>query len=149
MKKQQGFSVISVTFWLMVLVSGGLYTAAVLPIYNTYWKIQDTFDGLAQHLNTLSESEIMRRLPDLLHTQYLNPNQLPEGFYDHLEITSSGEGYLKISSSYHVTAWFLGKPDDAPEEQGVTVQGKWNSFQKELKEEFDFKPYAESTHAPE
>jgi len=149
MKQQRGFSVISITFWLMLLASGGLYAAAVWPIYSTYWKIQDTFEGIAKNLNTLSESEIMRRLPDLLHTQYLNPNHLPTGFYDHLEVISNGEGYLKISSSYHVTAWFLGEPDDATEEQGVTVQGKWKTFQKELKEEFDFKPYAESAHAPE
>ena len=149
MRKQQGFSIISMAFWLMLLASGGLYAAAVWPIYSTYWKIQDTFEGIAQHLSTLSEAEIMRRLPDLLRTQYLNPNHLPVGFYEHLEVIADGEGYLKISSSYHVTAWFLGEPDDAPKAKGVSVQGKWKELQQEFKEEFDFKPYAESAHASE
>ncbi len=146
MKQQQGFSIIVLTFWLMLLASGGLYAAAVWPIYNTYWKIQDAFEGIAKNLNTSSETEIMRRLPDLLHTQYLNANKMPDDFYKHLKITSNGEGYLKISSSYHVTAWFLGKPDNEPEQKGTTVQGKWRSIQLQMKQEFDMKPYAESTH---
>ncbi|MDQ6974236.1 MAG: hypothetical protein Q9M10_05080, partial [Mariprofundaceae bacterium] len=106
------------------------------------------FDGVVKNLSTLSEQSIRERLPKLMWTQYLNPESLPKAFYEHLEVTSDGEGYLKISSSYHVTAWFLGKPDmdESEAAEGAAIKSKWDHFRRQWKEEFEFKPYAESAH---
>jgi len=148
MNRMKGFSILAMMIWGLILSGAGLYAAAVWPIYNTYWKTQDTFDGVVKNLSELSEQSIRERLPQLLRTQYLNPNELPEEFYKHLEIVSDGNGYVKISSEYHITAWFLGEPEQAASEsnEGVTVQSKWRHIQSQLKEEFDMKPYAESAH---
>jgi len=147
-EREKGFSIIKMMLWGMILGGAGLYAAAVWPIYNTYWKLQDTFEGAVKNLSTLSEQSIRERLPRLMRTQYLNPENLPKEFYEHLEVTTDGEGYMKISSSYHITAWFLGKPDAVENESntGVNVKSKWNHLRSQWKEDFEFKPYAESAH---
>lgn len=145
---EKGFSMIRMMVWCMILGGSGLYITTLWPIYNTYWKVQDTFDGVAKNLSSLSEQSIRERLPQLLRTQYLNPQNIPQEFYDHLDIESDGEAYIKISSSYHVTGWFLGKPDlDQSEEgKGGTVEKQWNHLRRQWKEEFEFKPYAASAY---
>jgi len=149
-KKMKGFSIFKMMIWGMILGGGGLYATAVWPIYSSYWKTQDTFDGIVKNLSKLSEQSIRERLPDLLRTQYLSPESLPKEFYEHLEVTSDGEGYVKISSSYHITAWFLGQPNvgdsDSESDEGVAIQSKWDNFRKQWKEDFEMKPYAESAH---
>jgi len=148
MNNIKGFSILGMMIWGIILGGAGLYAAAVWPIYSTYWKTQDTFDGIVKNLSELSEQSIRERLPELLRTQYLNPNELPDEFYDHLEITSDGNGYVKITSEYHVTAWFLGKPEQTEDtaNDAKTVQSKWDHIRRQWKEEFEMKPYAESAH---
>ncbi|MDQ6990853.1 MAG: hypothetical protein Q9M11_03885 [Mariprofundaceae bacterium] len=145
---EKGFSIIKMMIWGMIIGALGLYVTAVLPIYNTYWKIQGAFDGAIKNLSTLSEQGLRNRLPELLKTQYLNLESLPEEFRENLEVISNSEGYMKISSSYHITAWFLGQPDaiNAESSKGVNLTTKWNHLRSQWKKEFEFKPYAESAH---
>ncbi|MDQ6952283.1 MAG: hypothetical protein Q9M15_02010 [Mariprofundaceae bacterium] len=147
-KQMEGFSILSMLIWGMILGGSGLYATAVWPIYSAYWKTQDTFDGVVKNLSKLSEQSIRERLPQLLRTQYLNPESLPKEFYEHLEVTSDGEGYVKISSSYHITAWFFGQPDinDPKSGEGIEIKSKWDDFRRQWKEDFEMKPYAESAH---
>jgi len=147
-KNMKGFSIFTMLIWGIILGGGGLYATAIWPIYSTYWKTQDTFDGIVRNLSELSEQTIRDRLPELLRTQYLNAKSLPDDFYKHLEVISDGNGYVKIKSEYHVTAWFLGQPDQTVDESGgdVTVGSKWDQIRRQWKEEFEMKPYAESAH---
>jgi len=147
-KNMKGFSVLRMMVWGIILGGGVLYVAAVLPIYNNYGKAQTTFDGIVKHSSDLSAQEIRQQLPDLLKIQYLQPEDLPQAFYNNLKITTDGNGSVKISSAYHVTAWFLGKPDQfhAAPNEAVTVANKWEHIRRQFKQEFDMKPHAESSH---
>jgi len=144
-RNEAGFSLIKM-FLVLAILAGAVSAAyRIIPVYNTYWKVQDTFDSVAHNLSDRSESEIRIRLPDLLHVQYVNRSDLPKAFYDNLEIKADG-GRVEISSRYHVSVWLLGKPERAPdqdEQAGSEPQGldKWRN---KARLDFDFHPHAET-----
>jgi len=147
---EKGFSMIRMMIWGIILGGSVLYVSTMWPIYSTYWKVEDAFEGAIKHLSTLSPPALRARLPDLLNTQYIRADSLPKEFYDHLEIKSDGKGSMKISSSYHITAWFLGEPDSNQSE--IETKGKigkkWNHLRGQWKKELEFKPHAESSNEP-
>ena len=145
MRAIRGFSIFSMMIWGIIFGALGIYATAMWPVYSAYWKVQGTFDGVAKNLSELSEQDIRERLPKLLRTQYLNPKSLPAEFYDHLEIEADGEGYVKISSSYHVMVWFLGEPAVVESESGVTQPLSFvDQWRDKLNHMAEFRPYAES-----
>ena len=84
MRNEQGFSMFKMMFWGAILAAGVLYAYMIIPVYNAYWKVQDTFDGVARSMADSSESAIRKRLPDLFHVKYLASGEVPDEFYDNL-----------------------------------------------------------------
>jgi len=140
----RGFSVFGMMFWGVMLGVVGLYASAMWPVYSAYWKVQDTFDGIARHLSEASKQDIRERLPKLLWTQYLNPESLPAEFYDHLEIEADADGHVRIESSYHVTVWFLGEVKQMQSDDHTSDLHGLDQLRDLFKHEVDFRPYAES-----
>jgi len=145
MKNEQGFSMFKMMFWGAIIGAGVVYAYMIIPVYNAYWKVQDTFEGVSRSMAGSSEGEIRARLPDLFHVKYLAAGEVPNEFYDNLTIKSDG-GHVEISSSYHVTVWLLGPvegvdPNSNYEEKDLKGMDK---LRAKLRQDFDFKPYAET-----
>ena len=145
MKHEQGFSMIKMMFWGAIIAAGVIYGYMVIPVYNAYWKIQDTFEGVTRSMADSSEDEIRRRLPDLFKVKYLAYNDVPQEFYDNLEVKSDN-GRVEISSYYHVTVWFLGPVEGVDPDSDYTesdLKGM-DKLRAKLRQDFDFEPYAET-----
>ncbi|MDX8396927.1 MAG: hypothetical protein R8K49_01255 [Mariprofundaceae bacterium] len=145
MKHEQGFSLIKLMFWTAVLGAGVIYAYMVIPVYNAYWKVQDTFEGVSRSMASASESEIRARLPDLYKIKYLAAGEVPEEFYSNLRIKSVDAG-VEISSYYHVTIWFLGPVEGVDPTSDYTdkdLKGM-DKIRDRLRQEFDFEPYAKT-----
>jgi len=145
MKYEQGFSMIKMMFWGAILGAAVVYAYMVMPVYNAYWKVQDTFEGVSHSMADASEEAIRTRLPDLFKVKYLAPGDLPQTFYDNLQIKADG-GRVEISSSYHVTVWFLGPVegvDPESEYEASDLKGM-DKLRQKLRQDFDFEPYAET-----
>jgi len=146
MRNEQGFSMIKMMFWGAVIAAGVVYGYMVIPVYNAYWKVQDTFEGVVHSMASSSEDEIRQRLPDLFHIKYLAAGEVPQDFYDNMEIKAES-GSVEISSYYHVTVWFLGpvegvNPDSDYSESDLKGMDK---LRAKLRQDFDFEPYAKTT----
>ncbi|MDX8388847.1 MAG: hypothetical protein R8M38_00005, partial [Mariprofundaceae bacterium] len=119
----------------------------IIPVYNTYWKIQDTFESVTRNMTTNTEQAIMVRLPDLLKIKYLMAHEYPEGFMDNIELTNEDE-HVVISSHYHVTVWLLGIPQGVqPDEEGkfdLNELKGMNKLRVKARIDYDFEPYAET-----
>jgi len=143
MRNQGGFSLIKLLFGLAVLAGVVWYGYNVIPVYNTYWSVKDAFKNIADNRANDDEKDIREALPDILHVQYINSDDLPPAFYNNLEIKADGNR-VDISSQYHVTVWLLGPV------QGVDPDSNYNK--KDLKGldrlrdkarlDFDFEPHA-------
>jgi len=145
MKYEQGFSVMKMMFWGALLAAGVIYGYMVIPVYNAYWKVQDTFEGVSRSMADKTEAQIRARLPDLFHIKYLAPGEVPQEFYDNLEIKTDG-GRVEISSFYHVTVWFMGPVegvDPASDYEDKDLKGM-DKLRARLRQDFDFEPYAET-----
>jgi len=145
MRKEQGFSMIKMMFWGAIIGAGVVYGYMIIPVYNAYWKVQDTFDGVSHSMADSSESAIRRRLPDLFKIKYLASGEVPEEFYDNLEIKVEN-GSVEISSFYHVTVWFIGPvegvdPNSDYEDKDLKGMDK---LRARLRQDFDFEPYAKT-----
>ena len=136
-RNQAGFSLIRLLFWLAVL-SGLVWTGyQVIPVYNTYWNVQDTFKGISRDMASDSAETIRERLPDLLHIKYIAPSDLPKAFYKNLKIQADGN-HVAISSHYHVTVWLLGPVTGG---NGALPSGM-DRLRNKARLDFDFKPHA-------
>lgn len=141
-RKEAGFSLIKMLLVLAILAGGAWAGYLVLPVYNTYWKVQDAFGSVARNLTNLSESEIRGRLPDVLHVDYIEPSDLPQAFYDHLNIKADG-GRVEIASSYHVSVWLLGKPESAGQDEN-RIASTMDGLRAKGRLDFYFHPYAKT-----
>ncbi len=143
--RQRGFLSIGTMLFLAVLVAGGWTAWKVLPVYNTYWKVQDVFESVTRHLSGASAGDIRARLPGLLAVQYLKEGDLPREFYDHLDIQADGNR-VRISSFYHVTVWLLGPVESVDPESDYDPKDLpgMDRLRDALRLDFDFEPHAET-----
>jgi hypothetical protein len=145
MRNQGGFSLIKLLFGLAVLAGVVWYGYNVIPVYNTYWSVKDAFKNIVDNRANDDATTIRNALPDILHVQYVNHDDLPPAFYNNLKIKADGNR-VDISSYYHVTVWLLGPV------QGVDPDSNYNK--KDLKGldllrdkarlDFNFEPHAAS-----
>lgn len=145
MKHEQGFSMIKIMVWLVLIGAGALVGFKIIPVYNAYWKVQDTFESVSRNMANASESAIRKRLPDLFHIKYLARGDVPDQFYTNVEIKADG-GKVEISSEYDVTVWILGPvegvdPDSEYEESELKGLDK---LRHKARRDFHFEPYAET-----
>jgi len=145
MKAEQGFSTIKILFWLIVIGVAVMVGYKIMPVYNAYWKVQDTFEAVARNMADSSEREIRKRLPELLKIKYLAKGDVPDEFYKNIVIKADG-GRVEISSEYHVTVWLLGpvetvNPDSDYEESDLKGMDR---LRHKARRDFDFEPYAET-----
>ena len=137
MRGQAGFSLIKLLFWLAVLAAGVWTGDKVIPVYNTYWNVQDAFKGISRDMASNSAQEIRERLPDILHVKYIAPSDLPAAFYKNLDIQADGS-HVAISSHYHVTVWLLGPVAGG---NGAPLSGM-DRLRDRARLDFDFHPHA-------
>lgn len=142
-RNEAGFSLIKMLLVLAILGGALRVGYLILPAYSVYWKVQDTFESLTRNLSNLSESAIRGRLPDALHVQGLLPSDLPQAFYDHLNIQADGT-HLEISSDYHVAVWLLGKPERVDRSVNKTDLQGVEKLQYRGRMVFHFHPYAKT-----
>ena len=145
MKHEQGFSMIKIMFWLVIIGFGVVVGYKIIPVYNAYWKVQDTFDGVVVRMADKSEGNIRERLPALFKIKYLAREDVPNQFYENLQIKASG-GRVEIYSQYDVTVWVLGPvedvdPDSEYEESELKGMDK---IRHKARRDFHFEPYAET-----
>lgn len=145
MRNEQGFSMIKMMFWGVIIGAGVVYAYMVIPVYNAYWKVQDTFKGVSRSMADANESAIRSRLPDLFHVKYLASGEVPDEFYNNLEI-KAGNGRVEISSFYHVTVWLIGPVEGVDPNSDYTeseLKGM-DKLRAKLRQDFDFEPYAKT-----
>jgi len=143
--REGGFSFIKLMLFLAVLAAGSWTAYNVLPVYNAYWKVQDVFESASRNLTDKSAEEIRARLPELFFVKYLNEKDLPDEFYDNLEIRNEG-GRVTLSSSYHVTVWLLGPVESVDPDSDYDpheLRGM-DRLRDALRLDFDFEPHAET-----
>jgi len=145
MRNQEGFSVIKFLFFLAVLAAGTWATYNILPVYNTEWKVQNALDAASRELTNLSADRIRVKLPAIFHVQYIGINDLPQEFYDNLEIKKEA-GKVEISSTYHVTVWLLGPLESVNPDEEYTARDLkgMDKLRAKGRLDFDFEPYAET-----
>jgi len=145
MQNQEGFSVIKFLFMIAVLAAGTWATYNILPVYTTYWKVQNALDAASRDLTNQSAEEIRAKLPDIFQVQYIGTNDLPQEFNDHLKIKKEG-GKVEISSTYHVTVWLLGPLESVNPDEEYTAKGLkgMDKLRASARLDFDFEPYAET-----
>jgi len=145
MQYQKGFSVIKLLFILAVLAAGTWSGYNIIPVYNTYWKVQDAFESVSRNLSDVPANRIRVQLPDIFHVKYIAHDDLPQGFYDNLEIKADG-GRVEISSAYHVTLWLLGPLESVdPDEEYTDKDLKgMDKLRVKARVDYDFEPYAET-----
>ncbi|MDQ6955138.1 MAG: DUF4845 domain-containing protein [Mariprofundaceae bacterium] len=144
MKGEQGFSMIKLMLWGAIIAGCVVAAYTIFPVYNAYWKIQDTFEGVAKSMSSKTEKDIRERLPELFKIKYLNTEDIPQAFHDNLIIRASGSA-VKISSSYHVTVWLMGPVKDVdPDDYEESDLKGMDKVRHKLRRDFDFEPHAET-----
>jgi hypothetical protein len=145
MRKQAGFSLIKLMFWLALLAGGVWYGYNVIPVYNAYWNVEDVFKSVSRDLANDDASEIRQRLPDIMHVKYIAPGDLPPEFYNNLEIKADGNS-VDISSYYHVTVWLLGPVESVDPNSNYNkddLRGM-DRLRDKLRLNFEFEPHAKT-----
>jgi len=145
MKNEYGFSMIKLLFIVALIGAAVGFGFKIIPVYNAQWKVQDAFEALSRNMANRDEASIRKRLPTLFKMKYLASGDLPQEFYDNIEITADG-GKVEISSEYHVTVWLLGPvegvdPDSDYDESELKGMDK---IRHKLRQDFDFEPYAKT-----
>jgi len=145
MRHQKGFSVVKLLFVLAVLAAGTVAAYKIIPVYNTYWKVQDTLESVSRNLSNQPANNIRARLPDIFHAKYIGYNDLPQEFYDNLQIEADGSK-VEISSAYHVTLWLLGPLESVNPDEPYTAKDLkgMDKIRDKARLDFDFEPYAET-----
>ena len=145
MRKQAGFSLIKLMFWL-ALLSAGVWTGyRVIPVYNTYWNVEDAFKGISRDMASSSAEDIRQRLPDILSIKYIAPKDLPNAFYQHLTIKADGN-HVQIASRYRVTVWLLGPVQsvDPSSDYNASKLSGMDRLRDKTRLVFEFTPHAET-----
>lgn len=144
-RNERGFSMVKVLFWLIIFSVSAWQGLQVLQIYQTSWKVQDVFDGIARNMSTASEADIHKRLPALLKIQFVSRDDLPDEFYRNLKMDADGNRVV-IATNYRITLWPLG-PVEAVDEDGTydpeQLSGK-DYLRDKLRMDFEFEPYAKT-----
>ncbi len=145
MEGERGFSFIKLLFWLALLGGVVWYGWLLIPVYNANWKVQDAFEAVTRNMTDATEEEIRARLPELFRIKYLARGDLPEEFYDNIEIKAEN-GRVEISSYYHVTVWPLGPVESVDPESDYDPQSLkgLDRVRDRLRLDFDFEPHAET-----
>jgi Domain of unknown function (DUF4845) len=145
MRKQAGFSMIKLMFWLALLAGGVWYGYNVIPVYNTYWNVRDAFKNIARDRANEDAAEIRNALPDILHVEYISHDDLPPEFYKNLEIKADGNR-VDISSFYHVTVWLLGPVQgvDPDSNYSKTDLKGLDKLRDAARLDYEFEPHAET-----
>lgn len=144
-RDEQGFSTIKLMLGLAIIFCAAWVALEVVPVYNANWKIQDTFDGVVRNMSDADEAAIRKRLPDLYKIKYLAPGDVPQAYYDNLQINADGNG-VSISSNYHVTIWLMGPVQEVDPESDYSesdLKGM-DKIRHKLRIDLDFEPYAET-----
>lgn len=142
---ERGFSLIRLAFWLAILATVVWYGWLLTPVFTTHWKVQDAFDAISRNMANASEEAIRSRLPELFKVKYIDPEDVPEEFFDNIAIKADGSRVV-ISSSYRVTVWPLGPVQgvDPEEEYDPSMLKGMDIVRNKLRLDFDFEPYAET-----
>jgi len=144
MNRQAGFSKIKLLFWLAVLTAGVWSTYLILPVYTTYWKIQDALSSTAEGMIGETESKVRRRLPEIFKIKYIAKKDVPNAFHRNLIVQASEERLL-IESEYDETVWLLG-PVREVDADGYYEEEELKGMDKmrvKGRLDFHFNPYAE------
>ncbi|MDX8411953.1 MAG: hypothetical protein R8K46_08830 [Mariprofundaceae bacterium] len=144
MRRQAGFSMVKLLFWLGMLTTIVWSTYLILPVYTTYWKVQDALSSISEGMIGETETKVRQRLPEIFKIKYIARKDLPDEFYRNLIVEASEERLL-LESEYDETVWFLGllkdvDPDGYYEEEelkGLDI------IRLRGRVEFHFSPYAE------
>ncbi len=147
---ERGFSLLKLLVGLalagFILFNGGL----VMYAYYTNSKVQHCFDGLVgnSRMAHADAAVVRNRLNELMSTQYIDAGDLPQAFFDHLNIRANGD-MLEISSHYGVTVWPLGKvqavdADGSYDPDALTGMDRWRD---KARIDLEFEPYAISSAA--
>ena len=130
-------------FWLavsgFVLLNGSLIGKA----YYNNAKVQDCFESLTHNMPEASAPEIRVKLDTLFRVQYITADDLPQGFYDTLQIQTTGQGF-EISSSYDVSIWPFGSVENR-DEQGEYLPDALSGMdilRHQTRIDLQFDPYA-------
>ncbi|GEM_PF-1246401 len=149
---ERGFSLLKLLIGValagFILFNGGL----VIYAHYTNSKVQDCFDGLVSNsrMAHADAATVRNRLNELFSTQYIDAGDLPDAFFEHLNIHASGD-MLEISSRYGVTVWPFGKVQDVDQDgsydpDALTGMDKWRD---KTRIDLEFEPYAiSSTTSP-
>ncbi len=143
MVDERGFSVFKLLIFLAVIAAIVVVGYKVIPVYNAYWKAEDSFESVSRNMSDASLERIQKRLPEVFGIKYLEHDDLPKEFYDNLVIRADGNR-VEISSSYHVTVWLLGPPESVDPDgdyQESDVKGM-DKLRLKARMDFDFEPHA-------
>jgi len=108
---QAGFSTFKLLALTIVLVGGGMVAYKLAPVYYAHAKVQKIFEATSREMANDTELKIRARLPVLFKTQNLKEDELPQDFYDNLEI-DAGYGRVELQSHYHKVIWLMGPLKD-------------------------------------
>ncbi len=145
MRGERGFSLFKFLMLVAALAVGVWYGWLLIPVYNAEWKVEDMFESIARNMSDASEAEIRARLPELFKIKYIDRDDLPEEFYDNIEIKAEN-GRVEISSFYHVTIWPLGPVEEVDPESEYDPEELrgLDRVRDALRLDFDFEPHAET-----
>ncbi|MDQ6969689.1 MAG: hypothetical protein Q9M16_04185 [Mariprofundus sp.] len=140
---ETGFSVVKMLFWLAVIGFVFVNGSAVGLAYYNNTKVQDSFDHLSRKMPAAAEPEIRLKLQEVFHVQYIDKKDLPDEFYDALQIKTTGQGF-EISSAYMVTVWPFGRVEERDEfgEYDPENLTGLESLRDKTRIDLFFKPYA-------
>ena len=142
-QKERGYSMVKVLVWLIIFGAAAWQGFQILNVHQVNWRVEDAFAGVARNMAAATEAEVRQKLPTLLKMQYIAHDDLPEEFYQNLDI-KSGDGKVEISSRYQMTVWPLGRVENvdkdgtyAPDElAGMDI------LRDKTRLDFEFEPYA-------
>jgi len=140
---EAGFSFVKLLFWLALIAFILINAASVAGAYYTNAQVQDTFEHLSSKMPNAAEPEIRAKMHEAFHVQYLDEKDLPDAFFDALEIHTTGHGF-EISSLYHVMIWPLGRVETRDEhgEYDPEALAGLDSLKYKTRIDLRFEPYA-------
>jgi len=131
-------------FWVALIGIPVFVGAQVVPVVYNNMKIENVFEGASKNLIKSSETDVKKRIYELLRAQSVDFKILPKTFSENF-IVEKENGKLYISSEYHVVIWLLGKPSIDPDgdynESDVSASDK---LKVRARMDFDFAPHAET-----
>jgi len=142
-RDEAGFSVLKLLLWLAILGFVLLNGALIAQAYYNNSKVQDCFESLSSKMPAANASEVRVKMDALFHVQYIAADDLPETFYEALQINATGYG-LEISSLYDITIWPFGKVealDEFGEYSPADLSGL-DILKHKARLDLSFEPYA-------